>query len=505
MNFLQNAVGVQISCALRTPVIRCGLAALVVFGVSGLAHPDDPAGSKIQSEDTRMQRFLRSLSLTPLKRTPSESPREHVVDEGHAADRQQLSKKIPESPAKSDFVPPSASDSLLGNLFACEHCGALKLHGQCSGGMGPCRGGSLGGLGQIGSEKGTRFSPGDSQAESATAGGGPAMSTNRGIANGTPESAMGREIGTPDRDGHGGRKMAGPGRMLPRSPQQSLQGDPESSDSAQSVTGDRQQLESGQPDRSATNLSKARQVGNDSAQPRSEDMATSRQSASAGGGAAVMPLDWEIVTPAGTGEDDWQPAARLKGSETDGAEEGSDAKQLNGGVIRGSFQTGPNNPLILPPQIASVVYVIDVSQSMTGSRYQRVASAVVDAVQRMDSGQKFAILLFNTEAMQARGSGFYQATDANATRLRSALATISPHGGTNPQNALLLAIQLQPEAILVLSDGEFEEQVVHRVTRLNRSSGINSQINCVAIGQRVRTLQLLASLNGPGNYAEVAR
>ena len=60
-----------------------------------------------------------------------------------------------------------------------------------------------------------------------------------------------------------------------------------------------------------------------------------------------------------------------------------------------------------------------------------------------------------------------------------------------------------PRSVVILSDGEFDTSTVDQVTRLNRSGGKNTQINCVAIGSQVKTLQRLASLNGPGNYVEV--
>ena len=139
---------------------------------------------------------------------------------------------------------------------------------------------------------------------------------------------------------------------------------------------------------------------------------------------------------------------------------------------------------------------------MAGVKFDRVADAVADAVRQMTPKQEFAVLLFHTAAMQVRGGGYRVASPQMATALRTELAMIEPEGGTDPTDALLLAIQLKPNAIVVLSDGEFEESIVQRVTGLNRNSGLNTQVNCVAIGQHIYTLQLLASLNGPGNYVE---
>ncbi|WP_372717181.1 VWA domain-containing protein [Novipirellula sp.] len=214
-------------------------------------------------------------------------------------------------------------------------------------------------------------------------------------------------------------------------------------------------------------------------------------------------LGWEIVRPAGAGPTDWLPAISTSVSAADDNGDADSGNRLELGVLRSSLQTGPKNLLILPPDVASVVYVLDCSSSMTGKRFAKVQSAIVDAVSQMNAKQMFALLLFNTEALQICGGGYRNAGAAGAAVLAQELTMIAPSGGTNPSNALLLAIQLKPDAVVILSDGEFETSIVERVTQLNRRGGKNTQINCVAIGSQVVTLQKLATLNGPGNYVEV--
>jgi transposase len=80
----------------------------------------------------------------------------------------------------------------------------------------------------------------------------------------------------------------------------------------------------------------------------------------------------------------------------------------------------------VPPEVASIVFVIDISGSMAGSRYQRVAEALSDAVMQMNEDQQFALLLFNNLALQLDDGGLMQATAANKQLAASQLAQVLP-------------------------------------------------------------------------------
>tara|TARA_R110002073_G_scaffold73085_7_gene178792 strand:+ start:9635 stop:10414 length:780 start_codon:yes stop_codon:yes gene_type:complete len=214
-------------------------------------------------------------------------------------------------------------------------------------------------------------------------------------------------------------------------------------------------------------------------------------------------LGWEVVRPAGSGLVDWASAISTEDSSLDDIGDKKTGQRLDAGVLRSSLQTGPKNLLRLPPDIASVIYVLDCSSSMQGNRFNRMRTAIVDAVGQMSAEQQYALLLFNTNALQIRGGGYRNAGVKGATRLQTELQLVDPNGGTNPLDALLIAIQMKPDAVVILSDGDFTSSIVDQVTRLNRTGGKNTQINCVAIDNHARTLKRLASLNGPGNYVEV--
>jgi hypothetical protein len=221
-------------------------------------------------------------------------------------------------------------------------------------------------------------------------------------------------------------------------------------------------------------------------------------------GAAVAPgMRWKAVKPAGSSRTAAQVAVNVTGGETDDQGDGQRSFQLDTGVVRSDLLTGPKNPLLVPPGVASVVYVIDISGSMAGERYSKVARAVADAVSQLNPNQQFAVLLFNSLALQIDDGGLLHATDSNKQLLAAQLPGVLPVGATDPTDALLIAIQMKPETIVVFSDGEFGHDAVEKVTSLNRSSGSQIQINCVAVQSSVAVLKRLSTLNGPGNYIEV--
>jgi hypothetical protein len=214
-------------------------------------------------------------------------------------------------------------------------------------------------------------------------------------------------------------------------------------------------------------------------------------------------LKWKTVRPAGNRPDVNRSAVSMKDADANDTGDASDAKQLNIGALRSDLLAGEKNPLLLPPHIASVVYVVDCSGSMAGLKFQRISAAISDAIRQMSVDQKFAVLLFNNAALQIEDGGLLPATEENKLMIQQQLDEVSPVGGTDPTDAILIAIQAKPKTIVVFSDGEFDGPVVDTVTRLNRTSGYNIQINGVGVGAGVSSLRRLASLNGPGTYVEV--
>ncbi len=67
--------------------------------------------------------------------------------------------------------------------------------------------------------------------------------------------------------------------------------------------------------------------------------------------------------------------------------------------------------------------------------------------------------------------------------------------GTNPIPAMMFAVQLKPERIVLLSDGEFDPSSAIVITRANESSPKPAAIDCVGLMEEVETLKAIARSN----------
>lgn len=118
------------------------------------------------------------------------------------------------------------------------------------------------------------------------------------------------------------------------------------------------------------------------------------------------------------------------------------------------------------------VYVLDRSGSM-GSQSQRpedkfqrfdVARAeLMSSVESLQPHQEFYVVLFSTGLRRMFDdrspiSKPIKATPENKSRLRSWLANVRADGGTDPRKSLNLAYKMRPDAIFMLSDGEFRDE-----------------------------------------------
>lgn len=122
------------------------------------------------------------------------------------------------------------------------------------------------------------------------------------------------------------------------------------------------------------------------------------------------------------------------------------------------------------------VFVIDCSFSMRGLRWERATQELMDAVRSLDASQSFYVVSFDIEPHPMFGSGnrasdFVPATPDNIRRLAHWVSAIDFGYETEPAEAIRLAIELQPDAIYLLSDGEFGGLTANYLRQVNRSAG----------------------------------
>jgi Mg-chelatase subunit ChlD len=146
---------------------------------------------------------------------------------------------------------------------------------------------------------------------------------------------------------------------------------------------------------------------------------------------------------------------------------------------------------------ASTVFVIDVSGSMQNpGKLPRVMNALSRAIDQLKENQKVCVLLFDDFYFSDPSlPGLVPANKKNRERIQLWLASPQGGGGTEPMAAMTAAIALNPERIVLLSDGEFDPSNVQMITMLNSRQTKPARIDCVGLMEQVIVLQEIAKAN----------
>jgi hypothetical protein len=109
------------------------------------------------------------------------------------------------------------------------------------------------------------------------------------------------------------------------------------------------------------------------------------------------------------------------------------------------------------------VFVVDMSGSMSGSRFRRAKNEVRRSIEALSPTQRYFVIFFSDNAWPMPGRELIEATPENLSDTRHWLQQAACQGGTNPLPALLDAIDLDPDAIFLLSDGRFDPNTAFQV------------------------------------------
>jgi hypothetical protein len=147
------------------------------------------------------------------------------------------------------------------------------------------------------------------------------------------------------------------------------------------------------------------------------------------------------------------------------------------------------------------VYVIDCSESMIEEdRFARATMEVRRSVLALQAPQQFEVIFYNENALPMPGGPKPRPADTqNKSQLLSWLRMIDPDGGTDPRAAIKQALMLRPEAVFLLSDGEFPDGTAQAVAHFNAH---RIPIHCVDLsgGEGGDHLRRIARESG-GKYA----
>ncbi len=114
------------------------------------------------------------------------------------------------------------------------------------------------------------------------------------------------------------------------------------------------------------------------------------------------------------------------------------------------------------------VYVVDCSGSMIeDDRLARAKEELRRSVRRLQEPQRFKVIFYNDVPIAMPGdlprSADLQAKDQFLAWLR----LIEPDGETDPRGAMAQALAMRPDAVFLLSDGEFPEGTAEAIARKN--------------------------------------
>jgi hypothetical protein len=118
------------------------------------------------------------------------------------------------------------------------------------------------------------------------------------------------------------------------------------------------------------------------------------------------------------------------------------------------------------------VFVVDSSGSMKWAKWKRACRELVAAVKNMNSNQSFCVvffdsvphLMFNQHPNELK---LIEASPRNILRLRRWMTSISFGKATLPYQAVRQAVALRPDAVFLLSDGEFHDSTLAFVRGIN--------------------------------------
>jgi hypothetical protein len=146
---------------------------------------------------------------------------------------------------------------------------------------------------------------------------------------------------------------------------------------------------------------------------------------------------------------------------------------ISGGAFFGLQATGK-----------SVVYIVDCSGSMVGEPFQRARFELLRSVRTLKDAKFFVILFSDTHYpmyYQDVENQLAEPTPEELQRLSAWLDMFPVNGGTNPASALTFALNLTPETIFLLSDGEIDSKIL---SLLRQQNSQQTQIHTVGFLDR---------------------
>jgi hypothetical protein len=126
------------------------------------------------------------------------------------------------------------------------------------------------------------------------------------------------------------------------------------------------------------------------------------------------------------------------------------------------------------------VFVVDSSRSMHGPRWEAAVRELLRAVSRLQEGQFFYVIFFDALPhpmfdQPASEASFFAVEKRHIDRLRQWATSMTLGPDTEPLAAIKIACRLRPDAIYLLSDGEFRDKTALYLRRNNHARDENGR------------------------------
>ena len=151
-----------------------------------------------------------------------------------------------------------------------------------------------------------------------------------------------------------------------------------------------------------------------------------------------------------------------------------------------------------------VIFIIDRSGSMNGEPFQSAKEEIYRSINNLPRGARYGICFFSNGPswLSVEGDFMVRSSRGRNKQVFNWMKTVDVGGGTYPASSLLSAIDLKPDVIFFLTDGEFPLGVVEEVTKHNKG---RVQIHCIAFGVGGRNLLRAIAAKNKGTFAIVNR
>ncbi len=150
------------------------------------------------------------------------------------------------------------------------------------------------------------------------------------------------------------------------------------------------------------------------------------------------------------------------------------------------------------------IYVVDRSGSMSGQPLAAAKGELTRSIMSMGEDIEFFVFFYNTEPLAMPGGQLTKATPRYVTDALNWIEGVSSSGGTDPLSTMKYALSLKPDAIWLLSDGQFDITSAEEIRKRNPDGQVT--IHTIAYFSRAGegVLKKIAAENG-GKYRFVKK